>query len=53
MGYWEEQTMQTPLNNFVNQNDTVYHTLLGKDTVVFIMTNKMRKIIKILYECTR
>lgn len=30
-----EQTMQTPLNNFVNQNDTVYHTLLGKDTVVF------------------
>lgn len=30
-----EQTMQTPLNDFVNQNDTVYHTLLGKDTVIF------------------
>lgn len=31
-----EQTMQTPLNNFVDQEDTVYHTLIkGNETVVF------------------
>lgn len=31
-----EQTMQTPINKFVRQKDTVYYTLIyGKDTSVF------------------
>lgn len=31
----KEPTMLTSLNEFVEQEDTVYHTLLGKNTVVF------------------